>query len=244
MRSHIAYAFALAFAAACNNDALNAGTDDGGIGSTDIAPGFADIAPFFADISPGFPDMAPFFFDFASPPPPDISFTPDIGIGFFDAKTVPLPDLSFPKFDLAGPVDLTANGVMCGGGQTCKVGDKCCIVQQGMMSSSQCLPSCPDGNFSVACDGPEDCTGNPCCVAIMGGAPGGSTCTAAPNACPPQFSGIGSGQTRVCHTDGDCTSGIMTTQLNLCCTVPTPAGAKAHVCLNKMFAQFVGGSCP
>jgi hypothetical protein len=145
--------------------------------------------------------------------------------------------------DLAAPPDLIANGITCGAMQ-CPVGERCCARTVGMTTTTMCASSCPDGGISAACDGPEDCTGNPCCAQIMANTTSGSSCTTMANACVPTYSiGTQSGQTRVCHVDGDCTSGGVTTNLNRCCTV-TQNGVMAHICLNTVLAQFSGGTCP
>lgn len=111
------------------------------------------------------------------------------------------------------------------------------------MTTTMCATSCPDGDFTGACDGPEDCSGDPCCLQVMGGNANGSACTMSATACFPMVSLQGNGQTRACHVNGDCTSGAQNTQLNLCCSVPQ-GGVTIHICLNQTYAAFLGGSCP
>jgi hypothetical protein len=151
-------------------------------------------------------------------------------------------DLTVPPGDMATLADLTNTGVTCGNMQ-CPVGQKCCAMVSGGMTNSTCADSCPDGDFSGACDGPENCAGDPCCIQVMNGGSSGSSCTMAPTDCVPMISFNGGGQTRACHVDGDCTSGAPGTQLNLCCTIPQ-GSAKIHICLNQAFATILGGSCP
>ncbi len=175
----------------------------------------------------------------------DMSTVPDM------AKTTPPPDIAVPP-DLAmpPPADMAynppkdADGVGCGNMQ-CQVGEVCCVSVNGMQAMTMCAQSCPDGGVAVTCDGPEDCMGNPCCAKLSGGGLGGVMCTMAQNACPPQFDiQQMMGQTRLCHVDGDCTAGAPNTNLPLCCTVKDQNGNAAHICLNKQFAAFAGGSCP
>jgi hypothetical protein len=158
-------------------------------------------------------------------------------------------DLSAPPGDMSGtPPDLTVvsdlsgGGVACGNVQ-CPVGQKCCAMIGGGMTTTMCADSCPDGDFSGACDGPEDCSGDPCCIQVMNMTSNGSTCTMAANACFPQINLAGNGQTRACHANADCTSGAQGTQLNLCCSI-AQGGATLHLCLNQIYANFLGGTCP
>src|SRR5262245_43496636 len=103
--------------------------------------------------------------DFSMPPP-----QPDLTVAVPPDMTV-LPDLTIPP-DLTELHDF--GGVLCGA-MTCAQGLQCCatVDVNGMMLTQSCEQSCNSdaGMFVQACDGPEDCMGNPCCVkgAIGGG---------------------------------------------------------------------------
>jgi hypothetical protein len=114
----------------------------------------------------------------------------------------------------------------------------------GMMATGGCADSCADGSVAVMCDGPEDCMGNPCCAQFSNMGFGAISCTQSTASCPPAIDPQAmTGQTRLCHQDGDCTVGDPTTKLPLCCTVMQNGNA-AHICLNKLYAGFAGGTCP
>ena len=102
-------------------------------------------------------------------------------------------------------------GVPCGTA-TCNSPDVCCVTMQG----SSCTADCQQG-LSLACDGPEDCSGGTpvCCADVsMGG--GGSQCVADGDC---NSGGYTSGV--VCHTVADCQSGencnaIPMTSIQIC----------------------------
>lgn len=175
---------------------------------------------------------------------PDLARAPDLATPPDMASPPPVADLAVPS-DLSQTPPYDAAGVACGM-QTCGGKQKCCVMLKGMMAMPMCMDSCPDGDFTVACDGPEDCKGNPCCVSInnamIDGA--GAQCTMQPDSCPPKVDiQSRSGMDRLCHIDADCTAGAPNTQLPSCCTLMQNGNA-AHVCLSKIFAQFLGATCP
>ena len=139
--------------------------------------------------------------------PKDLAVAP-----ILDMAVAP-PDLTAIK-DLTVVTDLTSTlvgdfgGVLCGG-QTCGMGQKCCASVQGMNLVQMCQASCDAdaGAFPIACDGPEDCMGNPCCAMVAvnggGGGMGGAMCTNAPQACQINLA-MNAVTTRLCHQDADC----------------------------------------
>ena len=174
----------------------------------------------------------------------DLAKAPDLG----QSSDLALPPDLSSSGDFAVPPDLAESlpdGLSCGN-QTCGGSQKCCVMLKGMMATPTCMDSCPDGDFTVACDGPESCMGNPCCVIIKNAkvSGGGAMCTDQPTACPPAVDiQTQSGMDRLCHVDADCTSGAPNTQLPKCCTVKQN-GNPAHICLNMLYAQIAGGTCP
>lgn len=161
------------------------------------------------------------------------------------------PDMSMP--DLAVGADLavrTPDGVACGG-MTCSVGQSCCVMASGQMTTSTtCIGAggnC-NGGAVLACDGPEDCGSGMqyCCGTIQfsGGTPdggavmfggGNSSCT---GSCDFTFQ-QGSVKTRLCHADVDCT-GLSAFGMNLdkCCSSTQAPGL--HFCA----AALAGITCP
>jgi hypothetical protein len=157
-----------------------------------------------------------------------------------DMTVPPVQDMSmsFLPFD---------SGVPCGN-MICPLGQQCCVSINGMMASATCADSCDkiDGSIDVMCGGPENCGGNPCCANIQGGmVMGGVSCTQAMDACQPNIDVQKmSGMDRLCHVDDDCTRDAPNnTNLTQCCTLMMNGNA-THVCLNALFAQFAGGTCP
>ncbi len=153
-----------------------------------------------------------------------------------DAKEAP-KDMSpsdAPR-DGAPPDVLFPLGVQCGQ-PLCSVGQVCCYSPQ----IAYCATSCPDGGIItavLACDGPEDCSGNPCCVVLKSSTT--AACTQGSGECEHQFRGRqGGGQSRVCHVDGDCTAGIPNTSAVRCCTMKW---LKMRICVTKAEADS-GGS--
>jgi hypothetical protein len=72
-------------------------------------------------------------------------------------------------------------------------------------------------------------------------------CTNSPDACPPTISfATQSGQTRLCNTDADCTSGTTMSQLKTCCTYKGMNALPYHACANANIAAFSQGqiTCP
>ncbi len=190
------------------------------------------------------PDMAQ-----VAAPGPDLAMQatpgPDLAIIEFEDMAAPVetPDLAQPP---EPPADA---GIQCGN-QTCPLGQKCCATFGNGMASATCMDSCGDGALTIACDGPEQCGGNPCCVDVQNAMfNGGAMCTAAPTDCAPTFDiQKRSGMDRLCHNDNDCTSGAANSQAPNCCTI-TQGGASVHTCLNKNFVGLLGfagikATCP
>ena len=73
-------------------------------------------------------------------------------------------------------------GPACGA-TTCTNGSEVCCI--GTNSVCRVPGNCPSEEF--ACDGPEDCTGQPCCMPNNGGSECGGNC-----------------QEIACHVDADC----------------------------------------
>jgi len=66
------------------------------------------------------------------------------------------------------------------------------------------------------CHAPQDCDGNPCCWRVVNVRNLGTSCEATASGCVPEM-GVDTLTTRLCETDGDCTSGGITTALTHCC---------------------------
>jgi len=86
----------------------------------------------------------------------------------------------------------------------------------------------------LPCYGPEDCSGNACCLIIPSGANGSTTlsCTPTPQSCPPRFT-IDAHYNRLCEKDADCTAGGIDTNEKTCC----PSSVMSHA------AGTCAGSC-
>jgi hypothetical protein len=155
------------------------------------------------------------------------------------------PDFQPPPADLVVLPDLVPppdfGGVPCGN-QTCGMGLLCCAVNKQNMVTLSCMQSCPDGGIPFTCDGPEDCGGDPCCVPFNNGQASGTMCTMQANACVPMLQNL-NGQTRMCHADVDCTSGVQNPTLPDCCSAPA-SGLQGHFCFNKQFIGLINGTCP
>jgi hypothetical protein len=182
--------------------------------------------------------------DLATAPIPDLSTGPDFAVGPDLTPAAGPEDMSIPP-DLTQVEPLPDSGISCGN-MSCALGQKCCVLVKGMQVMPSCMDSCPDGDVTLACDGPENCDGNPCCINIKnGGFTGGAMCNTKPTDCAPAIDiQTQSGMDRFCHTDNDCTSGLPGgSMLPLCCTISL-TGSSAHVCLNKLFAGFIKATCP
>jgi hypothetical protein len=159
----------------------------------------------------------------------------------------PIPDLTMsPIVDMARPIPTDDGGPMCGP-MTCQKGDVCCVTRTMGQLSGSCMSSCPDAAFTVQCDGPENCGGNPCCVSVafMGFTPvfNDISCSQSPMDCQPVFNLGMNGQTRLCHTNADCTNGAPNSGANTCCTA-TFMGVTSQLCLPAQAAGFMGITCP
>ena len=152
--------------------------------------------------------------------------------------------------DLAGSTDMamtfTADaGISCGA-MTCMSPNVCCVTGGAGGVTTSCMPSCPDGGATVSCSGPEFCMGNPCCATITNMSIAGVMCTAAMTDCPGMLNfTTGSGDTRLCHVDADCTRSNTGTTFTNCCTF-MQGGQTAHGCFDPAFAALSGGrvTCP
>lgn len=158
------------------------------------------------------------------------------------AGMMSLPDLSRPPADLAG-------AFVCGTSGVCMNGTVCCVSAGGGGATGSCQATCGDGGVPVQCRGPDNCGGDPCCVTIMNNVPTMVSCTAAADACKTMYTFNGamiqSGQTRLCHLDGDCTSGDSSTQYPNCCT-GMMNGVSQQFCFSMQLAALSGGvvTCP
>jgi hypothetical protein len=151
------------------------------------------------------------------------------------------PDLAMPQ-DLSG-IDLM--GVFVCGSNLCSSTQTCCVTAANGMFSGACTTgSCPDGGVPVACEHPQDCKGDPCCMNVANGSPTDVACTTSMSACVPNINiGTQSGPTRLCNTSADCTAGPVTTNDPDCCTYVKYG---VHMCFNKTVAGLSGGkfTCP
>src|SRR5439155_15912195 len=88
--------------------------------------------------------------------------------------------------DLAQPTDL-AGAFVCGD-RVCMGGTVCCVsAGAGGAAMGTCQATCGDGGVPVSCRGPDNCSGNPCCVTIANNAPQMVACTDSPSACPTMY---------------------------------------------------------
>ena len=83
--------------------------------------------------------------------------------------------------------------------------------------------TCMAGNLKIACDGPAQCGGNPCCLTVknlLGGpTPQDIVCGMGPTDCAPALDLLAQKLiSRRCAMDADCTAGAPMTQLPTCCT--------------------------
>jgi hypothetical protein len=164
----------------------------------------------------------------------DAAKVQDLAMNGIQDMAVPV-DLAMPVGDMTRVIG-DANGISCGM-QTCNVGEQCCI-DVGQMTGT-CAASCNDGSVDVMCDGPEDCSANPCCASfnLQQMNINSVMCTMMSTDCSPNLLG---GQTRLCHVDGDCTDGAQGTQDPLCCTAMLN-GNTTHICANMQIAMVSGG---
>jgi hypothetical protein len=154
------------------------------------------------------------------------------------------PDLSMPR-DMTYVLRQDGGPVLCGA-QSCGGSDKCCIdtrMDGGATPNAYCAATCNAGSISVACRGPSQCGGNPCCVGLQGQSLGNVTCGTSLTSCPPDFNvQTFSGTTRLCEFDADCTAGAPSTMLNKCCQVMAQ-GQMQKICLSATLASFAGATC-
>jgi hypothetical protein len=228
------------FACGCSGSSLpGGGNHDGSSG------GHLDLA-----VAKGSLDMTTSTSLDLTMPPPDLTAPPDLTM---------IADLTMPTGDLAIAPPQSDAGVPCGGNLICSGGEFCCASFANMMATTMCAASCPDGGVTIACGGPSDCGGNPCCATVTGGAPSDIVCTNDPNACAPTIDiNTQSGMDRLCTMDSDCGNGMpgintgigFNLPLNQCCTLINN-GLSTRVCLNStalmlagMFGIPITGHCP
>jgi hypothetical protein len=158
--------------------------------------------------------------------------TPDLG-----AATDGSDDASgyVPSHD-AGPLVCAAAGV-------CQSPAGCCVntLPDGGADPT-CATSCPNG-VPVQCSGPGHCDGLPCCLTLMNARPQNVSCSAQQTDCVPNINFMGTGVTRGCDTDDDCTAGAPDTNFNQCCHLVTLG---YRLCFAKGFVPVTKGqiACP
>lgn len=168
----------------------------------------------------------------------DLAVSHDLSMASTMDMTVP-PDMAY-----RGPA--TDGGPLSCGNTTCAKDQVCCITANSAGATSACATSCADGGISVACEGPGNCGGNPCCATIKGATPSNVMCTTSPAACPPSFDlATRSGMSRLCNVDGDCSAGLTGPQMYPDCCHYT-ANTSTHFCFNKNYAGLTQGqvACP
>jgi hypothetical protein len=190
----------------------------------------------------------------------DAGVADDLGVDGFAADDAASGDLAgadlaaSPSPDLAG-VDLAPlhdfGGITCADAVCSGGAQLCCLSGSG--ANGSCAPSSDcDGGSPFSCDGPEDCGGGQCCVAVDTQGTyevGRSYCAAT---CPNgSFTLIGLGRYHeisiLCHSDAECVgySGQLLgapTTFTACCH--STATAPYRVCIPASFAPFGGYSCP
>ena len=122
---------------------------------------------------------------------------PDAPSGTADAPPG-VPDATPP-----GPPDAAANqGIGCGN-MTCSGQNVCCVSFSGGggQTGFECKDKCDGNQGTFACDGPEDCPGQECCV--------GRTSSACADSC-------GFGESTACRSPSDCSGG------DQCCSTQYP----------------------
>ena len=153
-------------------------------------------------------------------------------------------DMAMPLTDMAmyqPPTD--AAGLMCGMNPPCTGNNICCVKAVGDGGTANCAAACP-GGVQIQCVGPGNCGGDPCCLTIANMAPQSILCGKTPKSCVPNFNASGSGMTRLCSVDGDCTAGGVMTMYNQCCHYTQ--GQMTKICFNASFVAFTQGqiACP
>src|SRR6516225_8771563 len=83
-------------------------------------------------------------------------------------------------------------GVTCGQAGQCTTGHPCCVMAGagGVMTMCATGATCPQGQGSIACDGPEDCGAGKCCGMFS---IGNVSAACSNDAMCPQ------GQSQICH---------------------------------------------
>jgi hypothetical protein len=147
--------------------------------------------------------------------------------------------------DLGYQPAIDANPFRCEDAGVCGAGSICCIdipPDGGVVNS--CVQTCTGvGAFPVTCAGPGYCGGNPCCVMLQNARPTDVSCSSAMTDCPPMANLTGTGQTRVCNVDADCTAGAPNTLLTQCCHLVATGD---RICFNQSFVPLAKGTiaCP
>lgn len=172
---------------------------------------------------------------------PDLVTLPDLSVP---------ADLTVPK-DFSVPPDLTPrpdySAVTCGNA-TCAKGQTCCITvdAQNQMVSESCQASCDKdaGAVPLACDGPDQCGGNPCCVDIAFAnnmvQTNGAMCTKNMGSCNFNFMGMGV-TTRLCHQDVDCAGQQVLGMPLKCCSAQAQP---IHFCAIPINMGGIAVTCP
>jgi len=156
---------------------------------------------------------------------------------------------SGPRGDDAGRAPDAA--VACGTGAACTGAQVCCAGVNDAGPSFTCQTSCGDGGFTLACDGPEDCTpaGAHCCATLTLAAgtfpfcpptAGNSRCR---QVCEQQipFACQATGQVRLCKAKADCAAD--NDGYTECCTF-SQGGASATFCATTQVAAFAQACAP
>jgi hypothetical protein len=108
-------------------------------------------------------------------------------------------------------------GVACGDTAPCTTSQECCVTGAGGHVQFSCVPLGTCQGAAVACDGPEDCSGHPCCGTLNGPA-SGAACATGDTCEQSSFT--------LCHNSVDC---------------PTPETGSPTCCPNPLTGQ--GGYC-
>ena len=186
--------------------------------------------------------------------------SPDTGVrttpvtdsgGGGDTNIIPVADATLPPQDSGNatfPGD--AAGIRCGA-SVCSGAQVCCGMITDGGGSETCAASCPDGGFTVGCDGPEDCTAggaaNLCCADFKVGAGTAPNCPVVSAAsscvatCNTKISmGCPSDTTvRLCHALADCAN--EPSGATDCCQI-TRNGQTATFCVDPAFKPFIPGA--
>jgi hypothetical protein len=137
----------------------------------------------------------------------------------------------------AGPLECGAAGV-CSGTTSC-----CIATPPDGGAIPGCVSGACTGGFPVSCAGPGYCGGKPCCLQLLNTMATSVSCSAAPTDCSPTINISGTGMTRVCDHDGDCTDGASSTQFGECCHL---TANNYKICFSSVYVGVTMGAiaCP